>query len=173
MRLFVTGLPGVGKTTLVLKVAEEMQGIGLKIGGFTTQEVRKKGRRVGFKIKAIDTKEEGILAWVGEGYPRVGKYVVNLEDLNRVGVSAIRRAISEADLIIIDEIGAMEYKSREFAKIINEVLKKEKPLLATVHRRYTERFRGMGKLYVLTTENREKIKDEVIKELKALFSFKD
>ena len=67
----------------------------------------------------------------------------------------------------------MEYKSRKFAMIINEVLKKEKPLLATVHRRYAERFRGMGKLYVLTTENREKIKDEVVRELKTLLSFKD
>ncbi|MCD6189718.1 MAG: NTPase, partial [Thermococcus sp.] len=71
MKIFITGLPRVGKTTLVLKVAEELKSHNLRIGGFITQEVREKGRRVGFKIKALDTGEEGILAWVGSGYPRV------------------------------------------------------------------------------------------------------
>jgi len=171
MRLFVTGLPRVGKTTLVLKVAEEMQGLGLKIGGFTTQEVREKGRRVGFKIKALDTGEEGILAWVGSGYPRVGKYVVNLEDLTHVGLSAIRRALKNADLIIIDEIGAMEYKSKEFAEAVKEVIKSKKPLLATVHRRYTGRFKNFGTLYTLTLDNRETIRCEIIKNLKTVLKF--
>lgn len=171
MKIFITGLPGVGKTTLALKVAEELKAHNLKIGGFITQEVREKGRRVGFKIKALDTEEEGILAWIGSGYPRVGKYTVNLEDLNRVGVSAIRRALENVDLIIIDEIGAMEYKSREFADAVEKALKSKKPLLATVHRRYIERFRDYGKLYFLTPENRENIRQEIIESLRKLLKF--
>ncbi|WP_167886807.1 NTPase [Thermococcus sp. M39] len=165
MKIFVTGMPGVGKTTLVLKIAEGLKRRGFKIGGMITQEVREQGRRVGFKIKALDTNEEGILAWVGEGYPRVGKYVVNIEDLDRVGVSAIRRAIQNADIVIIDEIGAMEFKSREFAKAVEEALKSEKPLLATLHRRWVDKFRDKGELYVLTVENREKIREEILHEL--------
>lgn len=165
MKIFVTGMPGIGKTTLVLKITEELQNRGFKVGGMITQEVREQGRRVGFKIKALDTNEEGILAWVGGGYPRVGKYVVNVEDLNRVGVSAIRRAVQSADIIIIDEIGAMEFKSREFAKGVEEALKSEKPLLATLHRRWVNKFRGKGKLYILTVENREKIREEILHEL--------
>ncbi|WP_203226252.1 NTPase [Thermococcus sp. 2319x1] len=168
MKIFITGLPGAGKTTLVLRVAEELKAYNLKIGGFITQEVRENGRRVGFKIKALDTGEEGILAWIGEGHPRVGKYVVNLEDLNRVGVLAIQRALKDADLIIIDEIGAMEYKSREFAEAVEKAVKSEKPLLATVHRNYAKRFRNYGKLYVLTPENREHIRQEIIHNLKAI-----
>ena len=171
MKIFITGLPGVGKTTLVLKVAEELKTHNLRIGGFITQEVREKGRRVGFKIKALDTGEEGILAWVGSGYPRVGRYVVNLDDLNSVGVSAIRRALKNADLIIIDEIGAMEYKSREFAEAVEEVIKSEKPLLATVHRRYAGRFKNFGTLYTLTPDNRETIRREITKSLKTVLKF--
>jgi len=171
MKIFVTGMPGVGKTTLVLKIAEDFKKRGFKIGGMITQEVRERGRRVGFKVKALDTNEEGILAWVGEGYPRVGKYAVNLEDLNRVGVSAIRRALQNADVIIIDEIGAMEFKSREFAKAVEEALKSEKPLLATLHRRWVDKFKDRGELYVLTVENRKKIRDEILHELlKILYS---
>jgi len=165
MKIFVTGMPGIGKTTLVLKITEELQKRSFKVGGMITQEVRERGRRVGFKIKALDTNEEGILAWVGEGYPRVGKYVVNVEDLNRVGVSAIRRAIQNADIIIIDEIGAMEFKSREFAKAVEEALKSEKSLLATLHRRWMDKFRGKGKLYILTVENRERMREEILHEL--------
>jgi len=165
MKIFVTGMPGVGKTTLVLKIAEELKSRGFRVGGMITQEVRERGKRVGFKIKALDTNEEGILAWVGEGYPRVGKYAVNLEDLNRVGVSAIRRALQNADVVIIDEIGAMEFKSREFAKAVEEALKSEKPLLATLHRRWVDKFKDRGKLYVLTVENREKIRERILKKL--------
>ena len=171
MKIFVTGMSGVGKTTLALKVAGELQNRGFKVGGMITQEIRKGGRRVGFKIKALDSGEEGILAWVGEGYPRVGRYVVNVEDLNRVGVSAIRRALQNANIIIIDEIGAMEFKSREFAKAVEEALKGEKPLLATLHRRWVDKFKDKGKLYVLNVENRKKTAEEILHELlKALKS---
>ena len=171
MKIFVTGMPGVGKTILVLKIAEDLKKRGFKVGGMITQEVRERGKRVGFKIKALDTNEEGILAWVGEGYPRVGRYVVNIEDLNMVGVSAIRRALQNADVIIIDEIGAMEFKSREFAKAVEEALKSEKPLLATLHRRWVDKFKDRGELYVLTVENRKKIRDEILHELlKILYS---
>ncbi|MBO8173904.1 MAG: NTPase [Thermococcus sp.] len=165
MKIFVTGMPGVGKTTLVLKITEDLKKRGFKVGGMITQEVRERGKRVGFKIKALDTNEEGTLAWVGEGYPRIGKYVVNIEDLNRVGVSAIKRAVQNADVIIIDEIGAMEFKSREFAKAVEEALKSEKPLLATLHRRWVDKFKDKGKLCVLTVGNREKMREEILHEL--------
>ena len=101
----------------------------------------------------------------------MGKYVVNLEDLTHVGLSAIRRALKNADLIIIDEIGAMEYKSKEFAEAVKEVIKSKKPLLATVHRRYTGRFKNFGTLYTLTLDNRETIRCEIIKNLKTVLKF--
>ncbi|NJE85847.1 NTPase [Thermococcus sp. CX2] len=172
MRIFVTGPAGVGKTTLVSRVAREVDRWGYIVGGMITQEVRQRGRRMGFKITALDTGEEGTLAWIGNGRPRIGKYVVHVDELNRVGVSAIRRALTEADLIVIDEIGPMEYMSDEFVRVVGEVLKSEKPLLAVVHRRFADKFRPLGKLYTLSVENRNgvfsEVMDEVMKELKGL-----
>ncbi|WP_297495393.1 NTPase [Thermococcus sp.] len=175
VRVFVTGPAGVGKTTLVERVAREVERWGYIVGGMITREVRRGGKRVGFRITALDTGEEGTLASLRgtshlPGVP-FGKYVVHLDELERVGVSAIRRALVEADLIVIDEIGPMEYKSDEFIKAVGEVLKSEKPLLAVVHRKMTEKFRPLGRLHVLSFENRNRefgiILDEIMRELKA------
>ena len=175
MRVFITGPAGVGKTTLVERVAKEVDRWGYLVGGVITKEVRRNGRRVGFKIIALDTGEEGTLASLRgtshlPGVP-FGKYVVHVDELERVGVSAIMRALVEADLIVIDEIGPMEYKSDEFVKVVGEVLKSEKPLLAVVHRKMIDKFRPLGKTHVLSVENRKGefgfILDEIMRELKS------
>ncbi|WP_297436384.1 NTPase [Thermococcus sp.] len=176
LRVFVTGPAGVGKTTLVERVAREVDRWGYIVGGIITREVRRNGRRVGFRIIALDTGEEGTLASLRgtshlPGVP-FGKYIVHVDELDQVGVSAIRRALVEADLIVIDEIGPMEYKSDEFIHIVGEVLKLEKPLLAVVHRKMLDRFRPLGRLHTLSVENRNRefgtILDEVMKELKGV-----
>ena len=45
-RYLLTGRPGVGKTTLLRKIAAGLS--GLSIGGFFTQEIRERGSRMGF-----------------------------------------------------------------------------------------------------------------------------
>ncbi|NJE53701.1 NTPase [Thermococcus sp. 21S9] len=174
VRVFVTGPAGVGKTTLVERVAREVERWGYIVGGMITKEVRRNGRRIGFKIIALDTGEEGTLASLRgtshlPGVP-FGKYVVHVDELERVGVSAIRRALIEADLVVIDEIGPMEYKSDEFVKAIGEVLNSDKPLLAVVHRRMIDKFRPLGKTHVLSVKNRNRefgiILDEIMRELR-------
>ncbi len=174
-RIFVTGPAGVGKTTLVERIAREVDRWGYIVGGMITKEIRRNGRRIGFKIIALDTGEEGRLASLRErsnlqGVP-FGRYMVHVDELDRVGVSAIRRALVEADLIVIDEIGPMEYKSDEFVRVIGEVLKSEKPLLAVVHRKMIDVFRPLGKTHVISAENRSGefgvIMDEVMNALRS------
>jgi len=46
--LLLTGAPGVGKTTLVRRAAEGLS--GLRVAGFTTEEIRDGGRRRGFRV---------------------------------------------------------------------------------------------------------------------------
>ncbi len=174
LRIFVTGPAGVGKTTLIERIAKEADRWGYLVGGMITREVRRGGRRVGFKITALDTGEEGTLASIRgtshlPGVP-FGKYVVHVDEIERIAVPAIKRALVEADLMVIDEIGPMEYKSNEFARAVGEVLKSEKPLLAVVHRHFVDRFRPLGEIHALSFENRNAefgiILDEVMKELR-------
>ena len=162
MRIFITGMPGVGKTTLALKVAERLKDLGYKVGGFITKEIRKDGRRVGFKIITLDTNEEAILAYVGEGEIKVGKYAVFVENLDKVGVEAIKRALKDSDIIIIDELGTMEFKSKTFSKVVDEVIKSNKPLLAILHRNWVNKFKDKGELYYLTAENRDELFEEIL-----------
>ncbi|MDI6707512.1 MAG: NTPase [Candidatus Thermoplasmatota archaeon] len=132
--MFVTGKPGSGKTSLILKAADELTKKGLKVGGFVTQDIRAGNKRVGFKIKDLATQREGILAHVEqkEG-PRVSKYRVNISDLEGIGVKAVEAAKESADWIIIDEIGKMELYSKKFEEVIRETLSSGKNILATVH----------------------------------------
>lgn len=106
----VTGPPGCGKSTVIEAVIKRTN---LPMTGFFTREIREKGRRRGFKIVTL-AGQEGILARddIGGSF-RVGRYGVNLDDLERIAVPSM--IASEPDrLVVIDEIGKMECYSRLF-----------------------------------------------------------
>jgi nucleoside-triphosphatase len=130
--VFVTGRPGVGKTTLIRRVLSD---IGADAGGFYTSEIRERGTRVGFSITSLDG-ESGTLARVDYGGPyRVGKYGVNREDLERVGVAALESATAAAELVIMDEIGRMELCSPAFQTAVMKALDGRTPVLGTIQDR--------------------------------------
>jgi len=65
---------------------------------------------VGFEIKDITNDKHGWLAYVNQKVgPQVGKYHVNLEDLENVGVKAIVEAKEKCDVVVIDEIGPWNF----------------------------------------------------------------
>ncbi len=142
-RVFISGKPGVGKTTLFLKLVDYLRERGLKVGGIICPEIREGRVRVGFKIIDISTRREGYLAKVQEFCegPRVGKYCVIVEDAVRIGVVALTNAMSSADVVAIAEIGPMELKVRELRDVINFVLRGSKPLIAVIHRRLYDDYR--------------------------------
>lgn len=131
--VLVTGRPGVGKTTAVIRAVEELKKAGLRIGGFVSREERKEGVRTGFVIIDLETSEEAYLARVGDGAPRIGKYVVLVDELERVGVRAVKRALQSAQVVVVDEIGPMELLSKKFKEVVAEALDSSKPVIATIH----------------------------------------
>ncbi len=132
-KILITGLPGCGKTTLCTRAIDSV-GDAYNVGGIISTEIRESGSRKGFKIIDISTKEEGILAHVNQKTgPRIGKYRVNLNDLDEVGVNAIGNAIEKCDVVVIDEIGPMELCSSRFIEVINAAFDSDKCILATIH----------------------------------------
>ncbi len=129
--ILLNGRPGVGKTTIIREIAERL---GAAAGGFYTAEIREGGRRQGFKIVTLDGKE-GVLSHVDiRGTPRVSRYGVNLKDLEEIGVAALRRAVAEADYVLVDEIGKMELFSEGFRRAVLEAIRSDKPVVGTVLR---------------------------------------
>ena len=127
--ILICGPPGVGKTTLIKKILEN---INLRAGGFYTEEIEENSRRVGFKIISLDN-QKGILAHISvKGMKRVGRYGVNIYDLENIGVKSLSQALRDDDLIIIDEIGKMEVFSEEFKEKVLDCLNSEKFVLATI-----------------------------------------
>ena len=128
--ILLTGKPGVGKTTLIRKISGHFPGV--RVGGFWTEEMRERGRRVGFRVESFGGAS-GILAHVNfSGGPRVGKYGVDLAVFERIGVQALEAATREADVMLIDEIGKMELFSDRFQRAVLDALNSGKLLIATV-----------------------------------------
>jgi nucleoside-triphosphatase len=129
MNIVLTGIPGIGKTTLIRRIANAL---GDRCGGFTTREIRKDGVRTGFGIESLDGRR-GILASKGapEG-PRVGPYTVDVESLEAVGVGAVGRALEAGKVVVIDEIGKMELMSERLKGIIIAAFESELPVIATM-----------------------------------------
>lgn len=98
-----------------------------------TREVRGEcGRRIGFEIETVDGRH-GPLAHVDlSGGPRVGRYGIALEDLERLAVPLLERA-GGGTIVVVDELGKMELASARFRDAVAGLLARPLPLVATVH----------------------------------------
>ena len=127
--LFLTGAPGSGKTSILKEVLSKLE---KSAGGFYTEEIREGGVRRGFRIITLDGKE-AILAHINTPSPfRVSKYGVNIAGLDEVAVPAIRYAIEECDIVVIDEVGKMELYSPLFREAVSEAIESGKRVLGTI-----------------------------------------
>lgn len=127
----LTGRPGIGKTTCLRRILERLR---LPAGGFVTEELREGGQRLGFALVTLDGRR-AILAHVRRrGAPRVGKYGVDLEALDRIGVPAIEDAGRRRALVVIDEIGKMEMASPAFCRAVEQALAGDHRVLGTILR---------------------------------------
>ncbi len=163
MKIFLTGKPGSGKSFVIEKIVEKLKQKGIKVGGFITPEIREGGKRIGFCVKDIYSNEVGILASkdikIG---PKFGSYGINLEDFERVALKAIEFALNECDIIIIDEIGKMEFFSKNFKEKVAQLILLEKPLIAVLHRSFLGKFKDFGEIIEVTVKNRNKLPDLIL-----------
>jgi len=168
--ILITGMPGVGKTTLIRNLITRLE--GYQLAGFFTQEIRDKGVRKGFELVGLDGKR-GLLSHVSfKSRFRVGKYGVDVAGFDKFLDTTVFLN-PETDLILIDEIGKMECFSKKFLSLVNGILESEIPMMATVSRK-GEGFISAVKartdvvLMELTTEGRTLLLDEVLRQLRSI-----
>ncbi len=124
----LTGPPRAGKTTLIKQVVADFKG---KACGFYTEEIRENDERQGFQLVTLDGRKVALSHIDFKSPYRVGKYGVNVEGLEEVGVTALREAGS-CDLVVVDEIGKMEMLSLKFRSAIEDLITANRRMLGTI-----------------------------------------
>lgn len=177
--LFITGSPGTGKTSVLLKTIEVLEARGCSVCGMVSREVRTGGVRVGFEILDLSSGRRGWLAHVNQKHgPRIGKYRVNLEDLDNIGAEAVATAVENADVVAIDEIGPMELHSERFREAVKKAVESGKLVIGTVHWKARDALierveaREDAEIYKVTYENRGNL-HEILVEKAAEFLAKN
>jgi len=158
--LLLTGSPRVGKTTVLTKVVNILKEKGYSVGGMISREVREGGVRVGFEILDLTSDKRGWLAHIKQKTgPKVGKYHVNIEDLESIGAEAINNALEICDVVAIDEVGPMELFSEKFKDTTHRAMESNKLVIAVVHRKAVTYARNMEEtvIYTVSTENRNEL----------------
>jgi len=169
--IFLTGNPGCGKTTVIVRLAEMLRKAGVPAAGFYTQEIREQGRRVGFGIRTLDGKS-GVMSHVNIRSPhRVGKYGVDVAAFERLALPALSPA-AEAKVFLIDEIGKMEAFSRNFIAAVETLLGRSVPVVATVSLHgggaiQRIRSRPDARVITVTEANRDSLPQELARQLAA------
>lgn len=173
--LLLTGAPGIGKTTVLKKTVEALKAKGVCVGGMISREAREGNTRVGFEILDLTNGKRGWLAHVNQKVgPQVGKYHVNISDLENIGATAITEATEKCQVIAIDEIGPMELYSQKFKQAVTRALESKKLVLAVVHAKAQDpliseaRQRKDAEIFIVTLENRVSLSETLEKQALAV-----
>jgi nucleoside-triphosphatase len=165
--ILITGLPGVGKTTLIKNIGAALK--GLRPVGFYTAEIREGGIRKGFELISLDGRK-GLLSHTNiQGPHRVGKYKVDVKGFETF-LGSIPLLNPSTRLIVIDEIGKMECYSDQFKNLLKAILDSEKCVIATIA------LKGSGiieeikkrkdvKLFEITRRNRDSLLSDILSEV--------
>ena len=147
-----------------------------------TSEIRERGKRVGFTIRALRSGEraegenrddpegncQAVMAHVDSKSPyRVGRYGVNLSAFEEVGVAALREGMKKSQIIIIDEIGRMELYSDLFQKEVLTVLDCPLPVLGVIQMKRNSFLNGIRgrsdvRIVKVTPENRNALPQRLL-----------
>ncbi len=168
--ILISGLPGVGKTTVVIRIAEAL--VDFHPAGFYTSEMRERGMRQGFELVSLDGKRSLLSHVKLESRYRVGRYGVDIKGFEDF-LDMLNFTERVTRLVVIDEIGKMESFSEKFKKLVKGLLDSEKPVIATIAQK-GEGFiseikkRGDVLLFELTQANRVMLGDELARYAKTL-----
>jgi nucleoside-triphosphatase len=168
VRILLEGRPGSGKSTVIRRLAEQLAENGVPFGGFVTDELRERGRRLGFEVADFGG-ERDVLAHVDlPGPPRVGRYGVDLDAFEHVVLPALD---PRRDVVRVDELGKMELASPAFRDAFSQVWKQAKAVVAAVHvfpHPFTDALKRESEIVKVTARSRDELPRQLTERLKRL-----
>jgi nucleoside-triphosphatase len=161
--LLITGIPGIGKTTVIRRAADTLK--GQRPRGFYTEEIREKGERRGFRLVNFDGRAHMIAHVDFPKTHRVGKYGVDVQVLDNA--AALLRPDPNSRVYFVDEIGKMECLSERFVAAIRALISSGKPTVATIGARggsFMAEVKGCPEceLWEVTLDNRDGLPARVL-----------
>jgi nucleoside-triphosphatase len=152
--LLITGMPGIGKTTVIRRVADELGVDGVR--GFYTQEIREEGERLGFRLVGFEGTAHVIAHVDFPKRQRVGKYGVDVHALD--SAMPLLQPDPAARVYLVDEIGKMECLSERFVAAMRALMAGSTPIVATIGARgggFIADVKRERELWELTHANRD------------------
>ena len=129
-KILLTGAPGCGKTTVVVKLAQLLP--HRRMAGFITEETRTNGQRTGFTAKTLAGKEAMLSSIHHNSWVSVGRYGVDVHGFEDLVLPEFEKIAGKADLFLVDEIGKMECFCPRFVKAMKHLMEQDVSCLATV-----------------------------------------
>jgi nucleoside-triphosphatase len=112
------------------RLAEMLERERVPVFGILTDAVREGGGRVGFGVERLGGPREMLAHVRFAGPPRVGRYGVDLDALERVALPALAEARS-GSIAIVDELGKMELASDRFRAAVLDLVTRPVSMVAT------------------------------------------
>jgi nucleoside-triphosphatase THEP1 len=162
MKIFITGQPGVGKSTLLQKILDYKKEAVIK--GCIVDEIKEEKTRTGFKIRYISPHRETILAskkeHLSDSY--IEQYSVNINGIEKELIPYMNEMINtqNVDYIIFDEIGRMQNTSPLFLQKLDKLLEKDTVILSSIvleNEEWAQKYKKADSHFniTITLENRD------------------
>ncbi|MEF9946438.1 MAG: nucleoside-triphosphatase [Lachnospiraceae bacterium] len=132
--LFLEGLPGLGKSTMLLETAQKYTLLG---SGFFSQRLNDStGKTKAFQLVRYRQGMQSVMPYAGNErdiffkYPKTAYQEVHMEVFDY-----IREIVGDyrgTDFLLLDEIGGMELKSKIFTSFLYEMLESGIPCIGVL-----------------------------------------
>ena len=162
--IFITGTPGVGKTTLLKKLAHDLSMLVIK--GFYKEKIVEDDSTRGFRVVSFDYQEQILAHLFIEGPNKIDGFGVNIDGFEKFILPQLKN-LDMVDLFIFDEIGKMECMSEPFCKGFQKILDIDTPIIATYSHYGPLKFEVLKKrkdttFLQMTSKNRDDIWKKVL-----------
>ena len=136
----ITGAKQSGKTTFLLKTIQELREDGKIVSGIISRGTFLNNKRHSFFVQDVSTNKEQLLMTTDliSGAEKIGKFYIDQKAFDW-GKSILEKAInSNADYIVLDEVGRFELDKKGWSSIIPALLKSDKELFFIVREEWVQ-----------------------------------